>query len=224
MKIEHIESALVKLEEEDSSQLQDVEDNIEELEAKQTEQRNILEGIKKEISQLEFLDSIKRNELRNFHMFMPLIEIPAIVGIVYGVFTMSTVSTWPLAGIAVMIGSMLDIAYLNEMVYNKIDDNPNPIKRVISLIKKSIKSKKEITLDILFLYNDQIVAEERLQEVKQALQIAGNRKIELQNELSFIEDKQIGIEAMKVSSDIKELNDNTEVVKFVNNKKLELKP
>lgn len=224
MKIEHIESALMKLEEEDSAQLQDIEEDIEELEMTQMEQSELLEDIRKKISELEFLDGVKRNDLRNFHMYMPLIEIPTIAGIVYGIFTLNTISIWPLVGMMTMVGCLLDITYLNEMVYDKIDDNPNPIKRLISLINKTMKNKKEITLDLLYLYNDQTVAEERLKEIKQQLESAENKKIKIRNELSFIEGKQIGLEAMKLSSDIEELNDNTEVVTFVNNKRLELKP
>ena len=216
MKIEHIEAVLNELQEEDQTELTNLKQELERLQTQLPISVKELTAIKKETRRVEFLDDLKRSDMLKFHALFPVIEIPAALILLINIATSGAVL--PIQIIEALIATCLvaDSIVVSETMYKRIDDETNPFKRFVNVLKKMRKSKRNLIAEEISLMNKEEAKRKEIDEIKTGISNTQDRMQDLRHELAYIDGNLQGVETLKKHYNKTEMEDNTRVVEFVN--------
>ena len=228
MKIEHIEAVLSELQDEDQTELKNLQTRIKELQTEIPEGIKKLSVIEQEGKRLEFLDEVKRNDWKNIHAHLPLFEIPLSLIILIDIATSGTLGLTHIGTSLLATLLISDSIYVSESIYKRIDNERNPLKRVINVFEKLNRPSRKIKSELMHSIIKENNLRDEIEELESEQSVSTERAKELEQELAYIDGSLQGVRVVKSKNYTDEILDNTRVVEFVQeieeNKAKRLKP
>lgn len=215
MKIEQIEAVLSELQDEDQTELKNLQTRIKELKTEIPEGIKKLSVIEKEGKRLEFIDEIKRNDWKNFHSYFPIIEIPTALLILIDIATSGSLGLVHIGSSIIATILISDSIYVSETIYKRIDSSKNPLKRAFNVLKELGKPRRKIKSELMNSIIKENNLRDEIEELESEQNYSTERARELEHELAYIDGSIQGVKAVKAKNFTDEIKDNTKVVEFV---------